>query len=494
MISNNYYYNMNNYAYRPYFGAAASSAPLEKPIEVVQKTIEDSVNIFSPEPKDEEKRRIRNRAIWVSSAVLVASALVTLLNPRVSGKTLRRIQAWQNKARIKLEKNNHNSFIENLYRTSVETSERALKFFNFTNTFNAGKDMALQKLLTQKAVSRPDDNLFLKIWKPIHSTIASVMKKPCEIITKGFDKVTLNTVTSGYKRAIKKMDKTDDLIKLYMNKLSPDEKKIIEIKLREIADIKKYFSEENTISRLSEQEKLMSNLETDFSRKFDTFRKGFNKNDPQQWKQHIKANMSFWAEDILQPKKNKLIEEGNSVVEKLTGNTNKKGLYNDIIDILAPKLKPEERLALEESVTKTSKNLKKSNWNECAEYFDKKRDLMLGSALSDGLGAIVSLGLCGLAVGTAHTKEDKASRALTLGFPAIAGLGTSLVLAMRLVPGVKCLLLGSAIGGAMSLVGAKSGQYVAQHMKSSSPESIPGNTLKPTSITTNNPQEVRLNA
>ncbi len=164
MISNNYYYNMNNYAYRPYFGEAASSAPLEKPIEVVQKTIEDSVNIFSPEPKDEEKRRIRNRAIWVSSAVLVASALVTLLNPRVSGKTLRRIQAWQNKARIKLEKNNHNSFIENLYRTSVETSERALKFFNFTNTFNAGKDMALQKLLTQKAVSRPDDNLFLKIW------------------------------------------------------------------------------------------------------------------------------------------------------------------------------------------------------------------------------------------------------------------------------------------------------------------------------------------
>ena len=88
MVSN-YYYSMNNYAYRPLFRAAESSAPLEKPIEVVQKTIEDSVNIFSPEPKDEEKRKNRNRAIWVASSVLVASALVAILNPRTSGKTLR---------------------------------------------------------------------------------------------------------------------------------------------------------------------------------------------------------------------------------------------------------------------------------------------------------------------------------------------------------------------------------------------------------------------
>lgn len=494
MVSN-YYYSMNNYAYRPLFRAAESSAPLEKPIEVVQKTIEDSVNIFSPEPKDEEKRKNRNRAIWVASSVLVASTLVAILNPRTSGKTLRRIQGWQDKARIKLEKSGKNSFMGKLYRTGIKTSENFVKVFRLTNTFNAGKDMAVQKLLTQKAVKNPNDNLFLKIWKPIHTGIATVMKKPCEMITRGFDKVTRHTVTSGYNSAIKKMNKTDGLIKLYMEKLSPEEKKIVNNKLAEIAEIRKYFSKENTLNRLNTQEKMMSNLENDFSRQFGEFWRGFDKNNKSQWKKHIGDNMSFWAEDILQPKKDKLIKEGGAVVDKITGNADKKGLYNDIIDILASKLTPEEKLALEESVLKTSKKLKKSNWNECAEYFDKKRDLVLGSALSDGLGAIASLGLCGLAVGMAHSKEDRASRALTIGFPAIAGLGTSLVLAMRLVPGVKCLLLGGAIGGIMSMAGAKSGQYVAQHIKNSNnaqPQTNPFSN--PSSITSNNQQEVKLNA
>ena len=494
MIRNYYYNSMNNYAQYPQFKAAEASAPLEKPIEMVQKTIEGSVSIFSPEPKDENKKKNRNTAILVGSSVLVASALVAMLNPRFSGKTLRRIQSWQDKAKIKLEKSDKNSLTGKLYHAGVKAAEGTMKLLNFTNTFNAGKDMVFHKLFTQKAVSKPDDGLILRIWKPVHSAIVAIMKKPCEMMTRGFDKVTRNTVTSGYKSSLKKMNKTEDMIRLYMDKLSPEEKKIVESKLKEIADIKKYFSKENTISRLVEQEKMMSNVENDFSNRFSEFWHGFDRNNKQQWKKHIGDNMSFWVEDILQPKKDKLIKEGGDVVDKITGNAENKGLYNDILDILTPKLNAEEKLVIEESVLKTSKKLKKSNWNECAEYFDKKRDLVLGSAITDTLGAVGSLGLCGLAVGSAHSREDRASRALTLGFPAIAGLGTSLVLAMRLVPGVKCLLLGSAIGGVMSLVGAKSGQYVAQHMKSSSPESLPGNTLKPTSITTSNPQEVRLNA
>ncbi len=495
MISNNYYYNMNNYAYNPRFKAAEASAPLEKPIEVVQKTIEESVNILAPEPKDEEKRKIRNRAIWAGSTVLVASALVALINPRSSGKTLRRIQNWQNKAKIKLETSDKNSLAGKLYHLAAKTTEGAYKFLNFTNTFNAGKDMAVQNLLARKSVQKADDNLFLKIWKPIHNGIATVMKKPCEYITRGFDAVTRNTVTSGYKSSLKKMNKTEGLIKLYMEKLSPEEKQIVNAKLKEIAELKKYFSQENTIARLDKQEKLMSNLEEDFSKRFGVFWKGFDKNQPSQWKKHIGDNMSFWAEDMLQSKKDKLIKEGADVVDNIVGNSDKKGLYTDIMDILSSKLTPEEKLALEESVVKTSKKLKKSNWNECAEYFDKKRDLVLGSALSDGLGAIGSLGLCGLAVGTAHTKEDRVSKTLTLGFPAIAGLGTSLVLAMRLVPGVKALLLGSAIGGVMSIIGAKSGQYVAQHMQDSNAAQPQQNqSPKPSSVTTINPQEVKLNA
>ncbi len=496
MISNNYYYGMNNYAYRPQFMAAETSAPLEKPIEVVQKTIEDSVDKLTPNTTDERKKKTRNTAIAVGSTILVASAFMSLLNPRTSGRLMTRIKGWQNKAKIKLDKSDKNSLLSKVYNSGVKTTEGLLKTLNFTNTFNAGKDMTLQKLLTKKSVHKPDDNLFLKICKSIHNGIATVMKKPCEMITRGFDKVSRSTVTSGYKSSLKKMNKTDDLIKLYLERLSPEEKKLVNEKLREITETRKYFSQENTIARLEKQEKMMSNLTEDFSKRFGIFWKGFEKNNSKQWKKHIGDNMSFWAEDMLQSKKETLIREGADVVDKIVGTPDKKGLYKDIIDILAPKLQQDERVLLEKSVLQTSKKLRKSNWNECAEYFDKKRDLVLGSALSDGLSAILGIGLSGIAVGTAHSKEDRASRALSVGFPVIAGLGTSLVLAMRLIPGVKCLLLGSAIGGVMSFTGAKSGQYVAQHIKESNPAQQPQSNpfQNPSSITTINQQEVKLNA
>ena len=76
MISNNYYYNLNNCAYRPQFKAIDSSAPLEKPIEVVQKTIEDSVAKLTPNTTDERKKKTRNTAIAVGSTVVVVSAFM----------------------------------------------------------------------------------------------------------------------------------------------------------------------------------------------------------------------------------------------------------------------------------------------------------------------------------------------------------------------------------------------------------------------------------
>ncbi len=498
MISNNYYYNLNNCAYRPQFKAIDSSAPLEKPIEVVQKTIEDSVAKLTPNTTDERKKKTRNTAIAVGSTVVVVSAFMALLNPRSSGRLMTRVKEWQNKAKIRLEKNGKNTFWGKIYSTGVKTSEGLLKTLNFTNTFNAGKDMALQNLLTKKAVQKPDDGVWLKIWKPIHSAIATVMKKPCELITKGFDKVSRSTVTSGYNNALKKMNKTEDIIKLYMERLSPEEKRLVTEKLNEISAVKKYFSEANTVSRLNKQEELMANLETDFAKRFGVFWSGFEKHNPKQWKNHIGDNMSFWAEDILKQKKDALIKDGSAVVDKIAGNADNKGLYTNIVDILAPKLTPEERSILEKSVSKTTKKLRKSNWDECAEYFDKKRDLVLGSALSDGLSAILGLGLSGIAVGTAHSKEDRASRALSVGFPVIAGLGSSLVLAMRLVPGVKCLVSGWVIGALLSTAGSQSGKYVAQHMRGTnngtnpvdSKEGIP----QQINVSTVNPKEVVFNA
>ena len=50
--------------------------------------------------------------------------------------------------------------------------------------------------------------------------------------------------------------------------------------------------------------------------------------------------------------------------------------------------------------------MRKANHSECVEYFDKKRDLMLGSAPTDVLTAVASLIASGVAIGVADTKED----------------------------------------------------------------------------------------
>ena len=47
------------------------------------------------------------------------------------------------------------------------------------------------------------------------------------------------------------------------------------------------------------------------------------------------------------------------------------------------------------------------------------------------------IGLSGIAVGTADTKEDRLSRALTLGFPAVAGIGASMALTAMLFLGCR---------------------------------------------------------
>ena len=109
---------------------------------------------------------------------------------------------------------------------------------------------------------------------------------------------------------------------------------------------------------------------------------------------------------------------------------------------------------LENLVKTTSKKLNKANISECAEYFDKKRDLILGSAPTDVLTALFGLGMSGVAIGTADDKQERASRAVTVAFPAIAGLGVSTAMTAMLFSGVKGMLIGSVASGALSLTGS----------------------------------------
>ena len=85
------------------------------------------------------------------------------------------------------------------------------------------------------------------------------------------------------------------------------------------------------------------------------------------------------------------------------------------------------------------------------EYFDKKRDLVLGGAPTDILTQIFGIGLCSWAV-TRADKEDRWSKLFTNGVPIITGLLSSLVFSAKLYAGAKSLIAGAVVTGITDVV------------------------------------------
>ena len=92
--------NYINYSSHPYFRGDVNTAQqiITKPIEKVDKVINNTVDTFIKEPEDEEKKKSHKTAITAGSTVLVLSAIVALLNPKFSGKLINKLKTSSSKA------------------------------------------------------------------------------------------------------------------------------------------------------------------------------------------------------------------------------------------------------------------------------------------------------------------------------------------------------------------------------------------------------------
>ncbi len=462
------YENYNN-LFRPQYASPVSfkedaskeditnSAPaiISKPIKTVENAINTTVDTFVKTEEQNEKKKSHKTAITVGSSVLVLSAIVAMLNPKFSGKLINKLKIMSHKAGTKAQKSEGNGVKSKFYNSMSKFWKGIGDTFQFTNTLNAGKDIGFKWLCTkEKTFSgvknktarnflQKCDSLFRKPMTPMHKSI-----------TNWFDKISKRTVQMNYQSAMKKLDAFEDLVKYYKGKLPADKQKLLEQKLSEIKTAREYFSSSQTAERLKTQEKLMSNLETDLIPRYREYAKNlFGKNGNK--KKLIKDNMSFWAEDMLMPVRNKLEKDGQDVVTSLVGDIKgAKGKFNEIADIVTPYLSKDEAILLDKKLKNADKALHKANFSETVGYFDKKRDLMIGGAPTDILSGLAMVGLSGIAVSTANTKEDRISNAITAGFPAIAGVGTSIALTAMLFSGVKSLIYGSVTGALFSLMGS----------------------------------------
>lgn len=458
--STNTYHFQNNYGQYPQdvnFNSAEQMAILTKPIEGVQKTIEGSVDTFVKTVEKEKKKKSNKTAVAAGSATLIVTGLVALLNPKFSTRTLTKLKNWAHNAGIRGEKNKDNQFKNKFYRGCQNTYNKTMKFFSFVNTGNAMKDVGFKYLCTQKkSFSKVKNDKFRSFLQKIDSGFVKIMSKINNGITNWFDRISKKTVLTSYKKANKSMDHFDLLIKQYRDKM-PHEKQVeIDKKLAEIQKARKHFNNSQVESRFVKQENLMSNLEPDFKNKTKDFiatmrdKKISNK----QKKEHINQNMSYWAEDMLQDTKENLIKSSDDKVENLMQK------YDDLLSSMNY-LSSLEKQSLRSRILNINKKLSKANINENDKYFDKKRDLMLGGGPTDIVSSLGSLGLCGLAVASADTKEDRVSRLLTTGFPLVAGVGASLAFTAMLFSGVQGLLL----GGATSLVLSKTGNIINKQVR-----------------------------
>ncbi len=432
----------------PFKADLALNAPLAKPIETVQKTIETSVDTLVG-VDEKNSKKVRN-AVAVGSSVVVLSTLVALLNPRISPKVIEKLKTLSQKAGIKADKNKNDTFWNKFYKFGETAADKTIKSIGFVNNFNSAKDASFKWFCTEEKDFLAVRNKSTRsVLKKVDGGVRKVLKKPHESITKFFDKISRRTVLSKYSKASKKLDSLEELINMHKDRLSEAQKLELETKLTEIRKMREYFSEAKTQERFVAQEQTMTNLERDFWARYRAYRNGFS-NKWQDKGEHINKNLSFWAQEILNPAQSKIESNGADAVSKLMG---EKGGYSEVVEMLSPHLSLEENALFKKRLQEASVSLKKANKSECVDYFGKKRDLMLGSAPTDIVTAIAGLGLSGVALSTADNNDERVSKLLTGVFPIIGGLGANMVFAAKLISGPIAMISGSGFGILLHAVG-----------------------------------------
>ncbi len=141
----------------------------------------------------------------------------------------------------------------------------------------------------------------------------------------------------------------------------------------------------------------------------------------------------------------------NELKNVLSGS--KKGALQELLTIYKVLLPRAEYLKLRKTVSKAVKSLDKSIDIETVQFFDKKRDLVLGSAPTDILSILFSLAAIGLGLSKADNRDERVSVMLKAGIPVVAALGTSLYCSAGLVSGSKALITGLISGAIVNRLG-----------------------------------------
>lgn len=130
-----------------------------------------------------------------------------------------------------------------------------------------------------------------------------------------------------------------------------------------------------------------------------------------------------------------------------------KGELQEILTAYKKYLPRKEYLKLKSQVESAVKSLDNAIDIETVQYVDKARDLRLGSAPTDVLSIVGTVGAVGYYLNKADGKDEKISASLKYGIPAVGAIATSLYCTARLISGGKAMAFGLISGWVINKIG-----------------------------------------
>lgn len=166
----------------------------------------------------------------------------------------------------------------------------------------------------------------------------------------------------------------------------------------------------------------------------------------------------------------KNIEQLTSDISLVLGGK-QKGKLQETLNYLKAILPKEEYKNIKSQINSTSEKLTKVTSAEGDLYFDKLRDITLGSAFSDIVfGMLTPLGTMGLLLAMDDSKEERLSTTLKLGIPLVGGIATSTAFLFLLASGGKALILSSLIGLGLNRIGTYADNKISAERANRNPE------------------------
>ena len=400
--------------------------------------------------KEEKHKKSHKLGITIaSSALILGFGVLTLMKgmPKGFSKKLESLHKFLENKIAKLSEETKSSRMLDFYQYGLKKVETTSEYLNSVNNATTFKDILFSKLLGKNKWSA----------------------KAGQKITGLFERFSRRTVLNGYQNAHNRFTRMFEVFGSADNKIiarNPD--KVVTIDGKTLTA--KEWLKEIAAERLELSEKFNRNFgQKAVNQRYADTKETMKNLDKKVWELslgNLKDNYknkelydTFLPQVILEKDKAALknIVEGYKNI--IVGTPENQAGINKILNIYEQLLPPDEFTQLKYVSERAVNKLNRAVNLETDKFFDKLRDLTLGSAPTDCLSMITGISAIGAGLTKAEDNNERISVTLKYGIPALGTIATSLCMGAALISGGAAFVYSTLSGLCMNKIGTKVDEY-----------------------------------